>query len=70
VNFKEFITINYDKIKIDKLEEETGRDFLNEAPKGIRNSQVKGPVLDNTLESNIAPKKQSLWRIFQVNKQR
>ena len=41
------------------------------APKGMKNSQAKGPVSDETLESNgkVAPKKQPIIEfrvIFQV----
>ena len=50
--------------------DETGRD-AECAPKGMKNSQAKGPVSDEPLESNnkVAPKKQPITKfrvIFQV----
>lgn len=41
---------------------------MRQSRRGCRNSQAKGPVLDGTLESRKAPKKQSGYRrIFQVS---
>lgn len=36
----------YDRIKTDKWKKKPGEISRQETPKGIRNSQVKGPVLD------------------------
>lgn len=48
------------------LGETVKENFFTE-PKVTRdNSQAKGPILDETLESDVAPTKQ----IFQVNRQR
>lgn len=46
----------------------SGETVLRQSRRGCRNSQAKGPVLDGTLESRKAPKKQSGYRrIFQVS---